>query len=143
MEHEVTRTINASPERVWAILGDVERWPEWTASITSVEPLDSSELGAGSRARVKQPGFPAATWTVDDWTPGKNFTWTARSGGVTTVAAHELAHGPDGSTTLTLRLRQSGPLAGVVGLLFGAKTRRYVRMEADGLKQRSEAPTPS
>jgi len=141
MEHEVTVTIDASPEEVWAVLADVERWPEWTASITSVEPLDGgSAFGAGSRAQVKQPGFPAATWTVTDWAPGKDFTWTARAAGVTTVADHELAAQPDGTTTVTLRLRQSGPLAGLVALLFGSRTRRYVGMEAQGLKARTEAP---
>ena len=141
MEHEVTVTIDASPERVWAVLSDVERWHEWTASITSVTPLDAGAFGAGSRARVKQPGFPAATWTVTEWSPDENFTWTARAPGVTTVADHGLTPGPDGTTTtLTLRLRQSGPLGGLIGLLFGSRTRRYVAMEAEGLKHRTEAP---
>jgi hypothetical protein len=120
----------------------VERWHEWTASITSVVPLDTSEtFGAGSRARVKQPGFPGATWTVTEWTPDENFTWTARAPGVTTVADHGLTPSPDGTTTtLTLRLRQSGTLGGLIGLIFGSRTRRYVGMEAEGLKARTEAP---
>jgi uncharacterized protein YndB with AHSA1/START domain len=145
MDYEVTKTIDASPDHVWEILSDVERWPEWTASITSVEPLDAVDgapFGSGSRARVKQPRFPAATWTVDEWVPGERFTWTARSGGVTTVADHELAPAPDGTTTATTRLRQTGPMAGPVALLFGGRARRYVDMEAAGLKHRSEAPAP-
>ncbi|WP_202513189.1 hypothetical protein [Streptomyces sp. SID3343] len=40
--------------------------------------------------------------------------------------------------TFTLTLQQSGLLAPVVGMLAGGLTRRYLRMEAEGLKQRSE-----
>jgi hypothetical protein len=40
-----------------------------------------------------------------------------------------------------LTLDQSGLLAPVVGAFFGRLTRRYVDMEADGLKRRCEQPT--
>ena len=136
MEHEVAVEIAASPERVWEVLADIERWSEWTPSITSAQKLDDG------RYRVKQPRFPAAVWTVTSWEPAKGFSWTARSGGVTTVADHELQPGAGdgaGATTVTLRIRQTGPMAGVVALLFGSRARRYVQQEADGLKRQSEA----
>lgn len=138
LEHEVTVKVDASAERVWGVLADVERWPEWTESITQVSPQDSGEFGLGSRARVKQPGFPASMWTVTSWRPGAGFTWSSNNGGVTTVADHELSADPDGTTRVTLRLRQTGALAGIIGALFGRRTRRFIQMEAAGLKHHSE-----
>lgn len=136
MEHEVTVKIAASAERVWDVLAAIERWSEWTPSITRAQKLDDG------RFKVKQPRFPAAVWTVTSWEPARGFSWTARSGGVTTVGDHELQPGDGGATTVTLRIRQTGPLAGVVAALFGRRARRYVQQEAEGLKRRSEAASP-
>jgi hypothetical protein len=45
----------------------------------------------------------------------------------------------DNGTRATLVLDQAGLLAGVVGLLLGSLTRRYVDTELAGLTTRSEA----
>ena len=56
---------------------------------------------------------------------------------MTTVAEHTLEAQSDG-TTVEAILRQIGPLSGVVGELFGERTRRYLDVEAAGLKRRCE-----
>jgi uncharacterized membrane protein len=139
MEHEETVTISAPVERVWAVMADVERWPEWTASISSVSLVGDAPLGVGSQVRIKQPGFPAVVWTVDDWRPNVRFTWLASSPGVDSVGNHEVALGPDGTTRVTLRIRQTGPAVWLLRLLFARRTRRYVHLEAEGLKHATES----
>ena len=57
MQFETTVQIDASPQSVWEVMTDVERWPEWTTSVQRVERLDDGPLRVGSRARLKQPKF--------------------------------------------------------------------------------------
>jgi uncharacterized protein YndB with AHSA1/START domain len=134
---ETSLDIHAAPETVWAILTDVERWPTWTASMTSVRRLDNGTFAAGSAARVKQPRLPAATWRVTEMDPERSFTWVASSGGVTTIAAHRITVHPDG-VAVSLSIRQAGLLAWLVGLFTASMTRRYVQMELDGLSRSAE-----
>ncbi len=139
MQYEISVDIDAARAHVWDVLTDVERWPEWTPSMTRLQRLDSGPFGVGSRVRVKQPRFPAMVWEVTALEPERSFSWAASSGGVTTVADHRLADGPGGRVTVAHSIRQVGLLAPVVALLSGARTRRYVHMEAQGLKRRCEA----
>jgi uncharacterized membrane protein len=139
MQYETMVEIDAPPQDVWAVLVDVERWPEWTDSIDTVSWLDESDARVGSRARVKQPGMPALTWTVTELDPGHGFDWQTSSAGVTTLGTHTIAPLGEGRSRLTLGLRQSGALAGLVGALTGSRTRRFVQMEAAGLKRAAES----
>jgi len=54
MKIEVSVEVFRPAERVWSVLVDVERWPEWTASITQIERLDQAAFGPGSRVRIRQ-----------------------------------------------------------------------------------------
>ncbi|QKG26240.1 SRPBCC family protein [Actinomadura verrucosospora] len=139
MHFEIAVDIDAAPETVWNLLKDVERWPDMTDSIDRVDLLDAP-LREGARARVHQPGMPAAVWTVTAFTENENFTWRSRSPGVTTTGGHEVRPGPSGGTTVRLTLDQTGPLAPILALLMGSRTRRYVTMEANGLKTMAESP---
>jgi hypothetical protein len=123
----------------WAVLRDVTDWPRWTASMTTVERLDQGPLALGSRARIKQPGMQPLVWEVTTFSESTEFSWTNRSPGVVTVGRHLLGVNADGSTRITLELHQTGPLAGLLHLLFGRRNRRYLGLEAAGLKAASEA----
>lgn len=134
-------TVTAPPEAVWAVYADVARWPEWTESITSVELLDgATTLAMGVRARIRQPKLPVAVWEVTAIEPGRSWTWVATAPGARTTATHAVAATPgtDGSTTVDSSLTQEGPLGWVIGRVYAGLTRRYLAMEAAGLKRRCE-----
>ena len=109
--------------------------------MTAVQPLDGTELAVGRRFRVTQPGLPTIVWRVTKLHSGQFFEWEARSPGVHTVAFHRVTAEPGGGTRITIGIDQTGPLAGLVGAALGRKTRRYLAMEAAGLKAASEAAT--
>jgi uncharacterized membrane protein len=132
--------IHAPSDAVWAVYADVERWPTWTASVRSVELVGGDALAPGVRARIDQPRLPRVTWTVTELTPGRSWAWEARSPGAHTVARHVLTPVGDGSTRVETSIDQGGPIGALVGRLYAGLTRRYLRMEAEGLKARCEAP---
>lgn len=138
MRVETAIEIDADQERVWEVMTDVERWPEWTASVERAERLDDGPLRVGSRARLKQPRFPPVVWDVTELEPGQSFAWTAKSPGVTSVGRHRAVPRTGGGVTVTLSLEQSGPLAPLLALFTAKLTRRYVDTEARGLKRRCE-----
>lgn len=131
MHLRVTRSVAADVERAWAVLSDVERWPSWTRSMSSVA-LDGP-LEVGAVATIRQPRVPVTAWRVVQLEPGRSFAWENHLFGVHTVAHHEVVAAAAGTSTLTLTLDQAGTLAGPLRVLAGRMTRRYLTMEADGL----------
>lgn len=139
MHYERVVEINAPPERVWAVMADVERWHEWTASIREAQLLDGAPLAEGTRVRIRQPRLPATVWRVSSFQPDRGFAWESSGPGTSTIANHRIEANGTGSSRVALSIRIEGILAGLVGVLMGGMIRRYVNMEAEGLKQRAEA----
>ena len=135
----VTVDVAASPEAIWAVLIDVERWPEWTASVRRARRLDVGPFVVGSRARLEQPKLPPAVWRVTELVAPHSFVWVSGAPGLTTEAVHRLDLNERGGTTVTLGISQRGPLGRLMALFIGGLTERYVNMEAEGLKRRAEA----
>ncbi|GFG55736.1 hypothetical protein MAGR_71770 [Mycolicibacterium agri] len=129
--------IGAPANLVWDVFSDVERWPEWTASVTTLKALDGPGLTVGKRFEIKQPRLPKLVWKVTQLDEGKSWTWEQRSPGGRTIAVHEVV--PDGDKTLVRqRLDQQGLLGELVARLMRGTTKRYLDLEAKGLKARSE-----
>jgi uncharacterized protein YndB with AHSA1/START domain len=138
-EFSIAVDIAAPPERVWAVMSDVEGWPEWTPNVTRVERLDGGPLVVGSRTRIRQPKLLPAIWQVTELRDGRSFTWITRSPGVRVTARHGVEPAP-GGTRATLSLWFSGPLATLVAWVTRGLNQRYLALEAKGLDARSIHP---
>lgn len=130
--------IDAPAALVWDVFTDVERWSEWTASVTRIVALDGPGIAIGKRFEIKQPRLPKLVWEVTDVVPGQSWTWAQSSTGGTTSAVHTVSPIAEGRTAVRQELEQRGPVGGLVGRLMVGTTRRYLEMEAQGLKARSE-----
>ena len=136
----VTKDCTAPAHQLWALLSDVRRWGDWLPTVDSVTPVDPSRPDeVGAEYVVEQPGLRRAVWMITSRDEGRQFTWESRQPGVLTVATHELRPGPDGTTTVELGITWSGPLAPLVRLAFGRKTRDYVTREAEALEATASA----
>lgn len=133
MHYEQTATTSAEPERLWAVVTDVERWPDWIETYESVRRAETGRLRLGHTARVKQKGLAAGDWTVSELEEGRVFAWESRQPGVRFVGRHAVGAGPGGGSRLTLAFEMTGPLSGLLGLVYGRKVRAYVDLEAERL----------
>lgn len=135
--YEEVIDVAATPADVWAVLVDVEAWPSWTASMKQVVLTAPGPLRLGSVVKVRQPRLAPTTFTVTEYVDGRSFAWSTGNALLSTVGDHCVESTAEGSR-VTLTLRQSGPLAGLVGRLYSRLINRYVGMEAEGLKREAE-----
>jgi len=130
--------IAARASIVWEVFAEVERWPEWTASVERIAPLDGPSIEVGRRFEIKQPRLPKVVWEVTEVEPGRSWTWRQRSVGSTAFASHDVVPLDAERTLVRQRIDQRGAIGVVVGILMRRLTRRYLHLEAEGLKARGE-----
>jgi carbon monoxide dehydrogenase subunit G len=132
--HSVTIEINAPPQRVWAAVVDVERWPDFMPPFKRIERLDNGPLGHGKSARVTPNGFVSSVWTVREFEDGKRFLWDSNAlPGLRFTGGHVVEPAGSGANA-TSTLETSGWLAALLGPLVNGTLRRNVDRELEGLK---------
>jgi ribosome-associated toxin RatA of RatAB toxin-antitoxin module len=130
MRYETSTTTPAEPARLWAVLSDIEKWPDWIEVYEEVRLAETGPLTLGARAHVKQRGLAGGDWTVTELEEGRVFEWESRQPGVRLVGRHAVSAEPDGGSRLHLSFEMTGALAGLMSLLLARKVRRYVDLES-------------
>ena len=137
------RSGNKRPaQAAWGRLSThVESWPLWSESMETVETMDKTQpFGDGQRSSNQATQNPALVWTVVEFEPGVAFAWESSSRGVRTWAGHRIERLGEGQSK---RSRASDPPVRPASPYFRqsgyAATRRYVDMEAEGLRKFCES----
>jgi len=132
---EATTEIHAPAERVWEILGDGPRYPEWDSGVTRVD----GRVEAGERITVHSEVSPGRAFPVRVARPSPTeMTWTGGMplGLFTGVRTFRVV--PDGDVTrVSMREEYSGLLTGLMARSIpdlGPSFQRFV----DGLKAHAE-----
>lgn len=134
--------IEATPERVWVVLTDFARYPEWNPFITEA----AGDLREGARLKVtlKVPSTRPVTFRprVLAVCPNQEITWRGVTGlrglydGVHTLSIEPLEEG-------RCRFRTHEDVTGVLSPFMEGITRRTqlgFEMLVRAVKQRAEAP---
>ena len=139
MDVEHRATSKAAPEQVWAVISDVDAWPEVLPTVNRVErDGPAAPHAVGSAYYVEQPKLRRARWEVTEWKPGRAFTWTSSTPGLSMIATHEVSATPSGGTEIVLGMHWSGLLSGLLWRLYGRRARSYIETEAAAFAARAE-----
>jgi hypothetical protein len=135
---QVTRTIEASPDAVWAILADATRYPEWDPGMDRIE----GRIAPGEKITVHSKVNPGRTFpvTVSTFEPGRRMVWTGGMplGLFKGERTFSLTPAGDGQTEFTMREEFGGPLLPLIGRSIPDLSPSFEAF-ADGPKQRAEA----
>lgn len=107
LEYSIRCDVQAAPEKIWGLLTDAKRFPEWNSTVTSI----GGEIALGQKLSLKVPLDPKRTFTpkvtrfepgqVMEWSDGfapmfkgvRTFTLTQKGPGVTEFAMGEVFSG--------------------------------------------------
>ena len=123
-----SKRFEASPDRVFEALTNVERWPDVISGITSVKKITDGPVGVGTRFVETRSMFGKDRSEEMEFTafePGKSFTIGCQSCGCDMSFVHRLT--PDGSGTrfeLDSETRPMNLLAKLTVPLMGAMMKK-------------------
>ncbi len=137
---EAATHVEATPERVWAVLTDTDAYPSWNPFVRSI----SGQLVTGERLTVALKPTDAEprtmTPTVVEVVPGRSFTWLGKVGvrGVLD-GRHRFTVTADGvGSHLVQHERLSGLLVPAFRRLLTVDTPAAFVASNDALKARAE-----
>jgi hypothetical protein len=137
LEYKATTTIGAPAEKVWAVLTDTAKWPQWDPFCDKIE----GELALGNKIKAFSKLSPGRAFPVKviELVPNEKMTWSAKMPlglfkGERTYVLRET----DGGTVFTMREVFSGPMLALMRKAIPNMTEAFDAF-AKGLKGRAEA----
>jgi len=139
--YHVSRRINATADRVWEVLTDTSRYPDWNRAVVSIE----GTIGLGNTIALVSIVNPKRTFRVHitEMTRPSRLVWSdgmplGLFKGERTYRLDER----DGATEFSMTEVFSGLLAGVFTKAIPDLTDSF-NLFADSLKAAAEAPAPA
>ena len=137
MEFAASTTISAHPDKVWEVLTDTERYPEWDPYCEKIE----GQVALGNKIKAFSRLAPGRGFKVKvvELDSARRMTWRggAPLGLFRGVRTFTLEHTADGNTAFTLREVFSGPMLKLVAKSLPDMSEAFEAFAA-GLKQRCE-----
>lgn len=144
--YRTTFPVAASPEAVWAVLTDFERYPEWNPSVPSIKGVVA--VGSEVALTLAMPGRPSAKVkaTLTDLVPGTHLRWHGNVAGDWFFAGtREFRIEPqqDGTSLVTHVEDVSGVFFPVFRVLMGSAIQKHHDGFNTSLTERAERSGPA
>jgi carbon monoxide dehydrogenase subunit G len=113
MRFESSIDINAPAEKVWAMMGRLEEWPQWMPSIKKIERVSKGPLTVGSQLSVtaKVSGLTVKLlMAITKFVPERNVVMQGKTLGTSLTRFYNLEP-VNGKTKVTIGGDVSGALA--------------------------------
>jgi hypothetical protein len=139
LEYKATATIDAPAAKVWAVLTDTAKWPEWDPSCDKIE----GQVALGNKVKAFSKLSPGRAFPVKvtELVPNEKMTWSASMplGLFKGERTFVLRDDGDGHIVFTLREAFTGPMLRLIRKSIPNMTEAFEGFVA-GLKARAEAP---
>jgi ribosome-associated toxin RatA of RatAB toxin-antitoxin module len=135
-----TSTIDADVDAVFAVIIDLERYPEWVEGMLETEVLSTDEQGRPHHARFRiDARIAEVTYTLEYTYDEPNLSWNLVEGEMVSQldGAYELTDLDDGRTQVRYSLDADVDMP-VPGFLKKRAAKTILDQGLRGLKQRAE-----
>ena len=116
MRFSASVEINASPEKAWVLLNNVEEWPKWVLSLKKIEKVTKEPMGVGSRVLVVARSLITVNllMTITEFVAGRRVVMEGKVLGVKMTRYYEMEPVGQDKAKLTAGGEVSGLLAFLV-----------------------------
>lgn len=130
-ETEVSIDINATPERIWALLTNAGEYPKWSSTVISIE----GEIAPGKKIKLKSQLDPKRTFklAVKEFQPPTRLVWGDAMG----KRVYEVTKRGAG-VTFSMREKIGGPLFPLFAKMIPSFDESFDRFAQD-LKKKAES----
>lgn len=129
-----TITINATSEKVWKVMTNINNWANWQTDISN--PKLNGELKPNATFDWKTGGAKIHS-TLHTVEPAKNFGWTGKTFGMMAIHNWTLTE-KNGQTTVAVEESMEGFLAGLLKKSFNKNLKKGMQNWLDLLKKEVE-----
>jgi len=126
--------INASPERIWSVLTDINRWPEWQTDISSA--ILKSPVAPDIQFTWKSGGVKINS-TIHTIKPMQSFGWTGKTMGIFAIHNWRLEQ-RNNQTEVIVNESMEGLLAGIFKKSFNKNLAKGMQKWLQLLKEECE-----
>jgi carbon monoxide dehydrogenase subunit G len=135
MKFSASVEINASPEKTWSLLKNIEEWPKWVPSLKKIEKVSAEPLGKGSKVLVVAKSLIKVNllMTVTEFVAGQRVVMEGKVLGVRMVRFYELE-----PVSGRARLTAGGEVTGLLAFLVRRGGQKLSEEIVQALKRKVE-----